>query len=278
MFERTLIADRPRREMRQFPRIPLVVRVRLRWAGALGLETEVTETRDTGRGGMLVKSEHERRAGTPVWVTFPFNPDEADCLPEFPAHVAYSQFTASGDVRVGIAFDASHGAAAHSRHIGNGNGAGHNGNGSLWSRAKRAIFGIEERRRCERVALALAINVRREDSPWPDEAISVNLSAGGAEFCSRQIYEVGARIEVELPEGRWAVSGKHAARVLRVADQEGSMLQNVTVEFIVELCRLQGGLRCMLVLRRSDARPTLPIRQWPSFASESFYSRACGKT
>ena len=232
MFERTLIADRPRQEMRRFPRIPLVVRVRLRWVGALGLETEVIETRDTGRGGILVTSEHERRAGTPVWVTFPFNPDEADCLPEFPAHVAYSQPTVAGDVRVGIGFDSAHGRDAHARHIGNGNGAGHNGSGSLWSRAKRAIFGIEERRRHVRMAVALPISVRRGDSPWPDEVISVNVSAGGAEFCSRQIYEVGARIDVELPEGRWAVRGKHTARILRVADQDGSLLQNVSVEFI----------------------------------------------
>jgi hypothetical protein len=232
MFERTLIADRPRRELRQFPRIPLVVRVRLRWAGALGLETEVTETRDTGRGGMLVTSEREHRAGSPVWVTFPFNPDQADFLPEFPAHVAYSQFTAAGGVRVGIAFDAPHGRDARARHISNGNGSGHNGNGSLWSRARRAIFGIEERRRYERMALALPTSVRRQDSPWPDEAISVNLSTGGAEFRSRLIYQAGERIELELPEGRWPASGKHAARVLRVAEQNGSLLQNVSVEFI----------------------------------------------
>lgn len=232
MFDRTLIAERPAREMRRFRRIPLMVGVRLRWAGALGLETETTETRDTSRGGILVTSDRERRAGSPVWVTLPFAQGEAACVPEFPAHVAYAYFTASGGVRVGIAFDANGSHRTHSNGNSHKNGAHSNARFSLWQRAKVAIFGHEEKRRFERARVAIPILVRREDSPWPDEAISVNLSAGGFEFCSRQIYAAGEKLEAEVPDGRWAGAGRHVARVLRVRDGDGSLLQSVAAEFI----------------------------------------------
>lgn len=229
MFERTLSPERPTRELRHFPRVPLVVPVRLRWPGALGLEAEVTETRDTSRGGILVASERERRAGSPVWVTFPFNPDEANCVPEFPARVAYSYFTAASGVRIGIAFGAPHANGASGK---SHNGAGQNGNSSLWRRAKRAIFGVEERRLYDRVNVALPVNLRRGDSPWVDQAMSANVSAGGLEFCSRLIYELGENVEAELPKGRWPTSGQRSARVLRVSSDEDSLLQNVAVQFV----------------------------------------------
>lgn len=232
MFERTLIAERPAREMRRFRRTPLVVGVRLRWAGALGLETETSETRDTSRGGILVASGRERRAGSPVWVTLPFAQGENACVPEFPAHVAYSYFTASGAVRVGIAFNENESHQAHTNGNGHKNGARSNARFSLWQRAKVAIFGHEEKRRFERATVAVPILVRREDSPWPDEAISVNLSAGGFEFCSRQIYAPGEKLEAEVPDGRWAGAGRHVARVLRVGDGDGSLVQRVAAEFI----------------------------------------------
>lgn len=232
MFERTLIAERHAREMRRFRRIPLVVGVRLRWAGALGLETEIAETRDTSRGGIQVTSQRERRAGSPVWVTFPLAPDKEECVPEFPARVAYSYFTASGAVRVGIAFDANEFHRARSNGNGHKNGEHGDDGFSLWQRAKIALFGREEKRRFERATVAVPIHVRHEDSPWPDEAISVNLSAGGFEFCSRQIYAPGEKLKVEVPYRRWAGADRHVARVLRVRDDDGSLLQRVAAEFI----------------------------------------------
>lgn len=226
MFEESLTTELPTRQHRRHRRVPLVLRVRLRWVGALGLETEVSETRDTSRGGLLTTSRETRREGAPVWITFPYRPEEETSAPEFPARVAHTHETSHGQHLVGIAFDSSRGFRNKMTRTEDRR------SGSFWRKAKRVLLGAEQRRRSERIAMALPMSVHRGTSPWPDEAISVNLSSGGVVFSTLQIYEVGEKIKVSLPENRWVEKRERAARILRTRERGGSLLQDVAAQFV----------------------------------------------
>ncbi len=225
MLESTLKTELPARELRQHRRVPLALRVRLRWVGALGLETEVSETRDTSRGGLLTTSSETRRVGAPVWIAFPYHPEETISAPEFPARVAHTNETSHGEHLVGVAFDSSRGITSKEPRREDRRSK------SFWRRARRILLGSEQRRRFERIAMALPISVHRATSPWPDETISVNLSSGGVVFSTLQIYELGEEIKVALPENRWIESRERAAKVLRITDRSASLLQDVAARF-----------------------------------------------
>jgi hypothetical protein len=226
MLEHTLHTGRPVRDLRNYRRVPLVLRVRLRWVGALALETEVSETRDTSRGGLLTTSRETRRAGAPVWITFPYRPEDDKPGPEFPARVAHTHETSHGEHLVGIAFDSS-------RELGSRKfRAKDRRSASFWRKARRALLGAQKRRRFERIAMALPMSVHRPASPWPDETISVNLSSGGVVFTTLQVYEPGEEIKVLLPENRWVENRERVATVLRISDRSGSLLQDVAAQFI----------------------------------------------
>jgi PilZ domain len=226
MLEQTLISERPAHEIRRHRRVPLVLMVRLRWVGALGLETEVSETRDTSRGGLLTTSRETRRTGAPVWITFPYRPEEKITAPEFPARVAHTHETSHGEHLVGVAFDSSRGDCSKEPH------AEDRRSGSFWRRARRVLLRSQQRRRSERIAMALPLAIRRKISPWPDETISVNVSNGGVVFTTLQMYEPGEEIKVELPENRWVENRARFAKVLRISERSGTLLQNVAAQFI----------------------------------------------
>jgi hypothetical protein len=215
-------------DLRGHPRVPLVLTIRLRWFGALGLVCETSETLDTSRGGLLTSSQSERRVGTPVWVTLPFDSEAFCAVPEFPGKVAHSRNTPTGGHLLGIAFQSSERADdARPRH-------------EMRStiRSTRSSYVLPKalsrnvERRSARFELALPVFVRRSNSPWPDEGMSINVAAGSILFCTLQVYELGEPIEVELPDGPDATGGRREARVVRIArfgaDQ---VLQQVAAEF-----------------------------------------------
>ncbi|MGH9593734.1 MAG: PilZ domain-containing protein [Bryobacteraceae bacterium] len=183
--------------------------MRLRWLGPFGLEVELSETLETGRGGMLTASHEARRAGAAVWVTFPYDAGLSQAVPEVAARVAHSRTTEEGRNLVGLAF------------------------------APRITFtregarGADDRRGEDRVPLALPITIEREDSPWPDETMTVDMSPRGVLYCTLRVYEAGEVIEVMVQSGRWVTGGRRKAKVARVEDGPGdSPLQYVAAEFL----------------------------------------------
>ena len=225
MLSRTLVVAK-HTELRQHPRVPLVLSVRVRWLGALGLEQEISETLDTGRGGLLTSSAQDRSPGSPAWVTFPYDADVMSAVPEFPSRVVHCRPANSGKHLVGLAF------LAH-KHAENGNGGSHIGRTSFW-RSLRLSPRFAQRRKSDRVALALPVTIRRGGLLWTDESMTADVSSRGVSFTSIQVYEPGEPIAIELPTGRWIASGHHAANVVRIsADGENSRLQTIAAEFII---------------------------------------------
>jgi hypothetical protein len=224
MLSRTLVVAK-HTELRQHPRVPLVLSVRVRWLGALGLEQEISETVDTGRGGLLTSSAQDRSPGSPAWVTFPYDADVASAVPEFPSRVVHCRAASDGKHLVGLAFLAN-------KNVNNGNGGSLTGRTSFW-RSLRASPRFTERRGSARVALALPITIRRAGSLWTDESMTADVSSSGVSFTSIQVYELGDPIAIELPAGRWIASGHHAAKIVRIsADGESSRLQTIAAAFI----------------------------------------------
>ena len=57
-------------EQRKYFRVQLNLPVRLRWRTPFGLTTEVSETLDVGRGGLLINRAQACEPDTMLWVTF----------------------------------------------------------------------------------------------------------------------------------------------------------------------------------------------------------------
>ena len=198
-----IVVSAPKAERRRHPRAPLNLPVRLRWLGPFGQFVEIAETLDVGRGGLLVglsPGRHEPGAlRTRLWVTLPFDPNSALPQPEVPSRLVRLKKTPAGGLLLAVEFEPSDG------------------------RPRPALLSLDRRRR-ERVRLALPICVRLPDSPWPDETMSVDVSENGVLFCTARLYSVGVSLLITFPPGtfpsRRAVAGDaFSARVVRVARQ-----------------------------------------------------------
>jgi hypothetical protein len=209
-------------ERRRHPRALLSLPVRLRWLGPLGLETEISETLDVGRGGILVSSREPRAEGELAWVTFPFDAGAANAEPETPAHVSRAKTTPSGGHLAGIALADC---ATHSRATGNSIS-------SLITPVKSQYCGAE-RRRHPRTRLALLIRIRGADPAWPEDTMTVDISRRGLQFCTLRVHDRGGAVTLALPRSPWLSGGDRRARVARIASHPSDpRLLCVGVEYL----------------------------------------------
>jgi hypothetical protein len=196
--------------------------VRLHWLGPLGLESEILETLDAGRGGLLVASRELRAQGALVWVTLPFDAGSSTLEPEAPAHVARSKTTPSGGHLTGIAF------ANNNKHSLRATDSEFSPNAPMV-----AIPGGKDRRRHARTQLALLTRIVGGDPSWPDEAMTVDISRGGLLFCTLRVYEKGEIVRLAVPHGTRHSARASIARVARIVSHPSqSQLQCVGVEFL----------------------------------------------
>jgi hypothetical protein len=224
----------PPRERRRRPRVHLELPVRVRWLGPFGLETEITQTRNASRGGLLVSSTGARQVGSLLWATFPYDADVAFTESETPGKVVRSTAVspAGNAPAVEIAIEFHH--LDFSADV-----------GALSPNHSSSLAGRTERRNHLRVALAFLIRVersgqvsrspRRELEPplWPEETMTVDVSPSGMLFCTLRLYEVGERLVIAAESGRKLSAGARRARVVRVAaEQTDSPLSLVAVEFL----------------------------------------------
>jgi hypothetical protein len=209
-------------ERRRHPRALLSLPVRLRWLGPLGLESETLETLDAGRGGLLVASREPRAEGTLVWATFPYDAGAAAAEPETSAHVARARTTPSGCYLAGIEFSdlskPEHRAGVPQLSANATTRNSHSG---------------PDRRRQSRNQLALLIRVRGADPSWPDDAMTMDISRSGLQFCTLRVYEHREIVKLTLPRGAWSSAGDRRARVARIANHPiDPRLLCVGVEFL----------------------------------------------
>jgi hypothetical protein len=209
-------------ERRRHPRALLSLPVRLRWLGPLGLESETLETLDAGRGGLLVASREPRTEGTLVWATFPFDASASAAEPETSAHVARAKITPSGGYLAGIEFSD----LSKPEHRA--------GVSQLSANATtRAQYTGPDRRRQSRNQLALLIRVRGADPSWPDDAMSMDISRSGLQFCTLRVYEQEEIMMLDFPQSAWLPVRGRRARVARIASHPTEpRLLCVGVEFL----------------------------------------------
>jgi hypothetical protein len=208
-------------DRREHHRAQLNLPVRIRWNTPFGQKTEVCETLDISRGGLLVPCQETHAAGVPLWVTFPYDTSLGDGQPEMAAKV----------VRVG---------RAH-----NGNGSNFTGEASN-ERAVALHFALRfrpesngnghvkesERRESPRRPLAVPVRVRPEHIPWFEEAMTIDVSVRGLRLLSSREYQEGERLLVSfepMASAPWPPASETAVRVVRIEAMPESAALAVTI-------------------------------------------------
>jgi hypothetical protein len=197
-------------DLRKSSRVPLTLPLRLRWQGALGQTLELTETLDSSRGGLLFFRTAALPVNSRLWVTFPYSPDSTESQPEVPARVVRVKTTAGGGQIVAIEFLAQHRSVPPAAEI--------------------------NRRSSQRLPLALPITVRFHEIPWPEHAMSADISSYGVLFRSPRQYAVGDILCVSIPHGIWARRGEMQAQVVRVDRLPGAIDQGIALALSPKNC------------------------------------------
>ena len=214
-------------DRREHHRALLRLPVRLRWNTPFGQKTELCQTLDISRGGLLVPCTEAHAPGVPLWVTFPYDAFARDGQPEMLAKVVRVAPGANGGngKAVGAAKKSANGShpAAIALHFQPQFHAESNGNGHAKDR---------ERRSAPRRPLAVPVRVRLEHVPWFEEAMTLDISAQGLRFLSSREYAIDANLRVSfepLASVPWPTGADVPARVVRVEPVPDSSALAVTV-------------------------------------------------
>jgi PilZ domain-containing protein len=164
-------------QQRLHSRVRLRLPVRLRWAAPLGQQSEVCETRNVSRGGLLVACHKHHAEGFPLWVTFPFDAAAPETQPEVLARVVRSQPLRGTDAdREGI--------AVHFEGLPRATSSG--------SKSE----GIPEAKNGSSRSVALPIRVRPRHILWHEEAMTIEVSPEKIRFLSNREYTLGETLLV----------------------------------------------------------------------------------
>jgi hypothetical protein len=216
-------------DRRHRPRVLLELPVRVRWLGPFGLETEVTQSCNASRDGLLVSSALPRQPGSLLWATFPYDAAVEFTESETRGKVTRCKSVLSSNNVIAVSFlqddPASRDDAATPD-----NSAG---------RAAR-----NDRRGHARIPLAYLVRVARRratcdtselplESPFrTEETMTVDVSPDGMIFCTLRIYSCDEHLLIAAQAGR-KLSGERHARVVRVSrPQPESPLSCVAVKFL----------------------------------------------
>jgi hypothetical protein len=187
--------------------VQLNLPVRLRWRTPFGLTTEVSETLDVCRGGLLIYRAQACEPDLTLWVTFPFDPEMRFTQAEIPARVTRMRTTPSGGHLVAIAFE-------------------------FLPQPATETPGRRNRRASRRTRLALPLRVRPVGFPWAEETMTIDLSEDGALFGTSRVYQVGDAVRVRLENGPWpgrSRSEEYAAHIVRVSEPPDTLEQRVAI-------------------------------------------------
>lgn len=191
-------------KQRRSSRVQLNLPVRIRWQGPLGQSLEFAETLDVSRTGLLFYRTAPMPVSARLWVTYPFSKENPSSQPETPARVARVKTTPGGGQLVAVEFQPLRRAAVP--------------------------VAVANRRCGERTPVALAMSIRIPGVPWPEEAMTLDVSDGGMLFTTPRQYRIGETVRVTLAGGRWAAAhGELVARVIRVQPVPDSVEHHVAL-------------------------------------------------
>lgn len=188
------------------------MKARLRWITPLGQHTEVRESEDVSKGGLRLTTTFQPQMGAHLWVAFPYDASLPGSQPEIPARILRIEPQSAGPTRVALQFEPV-----------------------TVSVPPPPIDGVQkifERRVSARRVLALPLNVRREDIPWTEETMTMDISATGLQFLSTREYAPGARLILSFDHSSaapWSPNGEFRARVVRVQREPRTGMQAVAV-------------------------------------------------
>lgn len=204
-------------QRRLHPRVRLRLPVRIRWSAPLGQQTQQCRTINVSRGGLLLQSSQPMRPGHPLWVAFPFDPENAAALPESIARVARcmkSEGAHTGYWDLAVQFEGIPARPAQSSVLSGGKAApSENANG----------HGRD---------MALPIRVRPKAIPWHEDAMTIDVSRDKLKFQTNREYQFGERLMVSFAapgEGPWSGDGESETEVIGIETSAGSDFLQVTV-------------------------------------------------
>lgn len=209
-------------DRREHHRAQLRLPVRLRWTTPLGQRTEVRETMDVSRGGLLVRCDQHHDPGVLLCVTFPYDPSLGDGQPEVPAKVVRAAQAHNGDDGGYRAHIANLSAPAA---LNRTNGLVGTAVGLHFERAAHpqtngnALKREQERRASSRRSLVLPIRARPVNIPWFEEAMSVDVSSEGLRFISSREYGADEDLLISFEASSaapWTGASEFHSRVVRL--------------------------------------------------------------
>jgi len=166
-------------DRREHHRAQLSLPVRLRWTTPFGQRTEVCETENISRGGLLVPASDAHYPGVSLWVAFPYDYSLGDGQPEMSAKVVHAREAHNGSRPTRATTPPSQ------REFTRTNGspkillALHFAPTKYSKIDGHARWSGPERRSSTRRVLSVPIRVRPEQMPWFEEAMSIEFSTGG---------------------------------------------------------------------------------------------------
>ena len=194
-------------EQRKYFRVQLNLPVRLRWRTPFGFRTEVGETLEVSRGGLLIKRDEAFQTGMSLWLTLPFDPEMRLSQPEIPVCVVRADSQPLGGYLVALALEADPPRVA-------------------------PLPVRRDRRRSVRTRLALPMRVQLEGFPWAEETMTEDVSEDGALFGTSRVYQVGDSVRVELENIPWPGRENRemlVAGVVRVVEMPNTAEQRVAI-------------------------------------------------
>jgi hypothetical protein len=238
-------------DRREHHRVQLRLPARLRWTTPFGQKTEVCDTVNVSRGGVLVPCQELHAEGMSLWITLPYDAAIPYSQPEILAKVVRSvesewPSTAAGRTNgngaehkiggraattAGKTPDVAAPAADHPRptvaalrfeisprHRSNGNGNGY----------RREA----ERRASPRQQLAVPVRVRPEHVPWFEETMTIDCSIEGLKFRSNREYSPGEYLVLSFESADtspWPAAREWILVVARLETMPESAALNVAV-------------------------------------------------
>jgi hypothetical protein len=205
-------------QQRQHARVRLRLPVRLRWVAPLGQQCEVCETRNVSKGGLLVACTEQHPEGLPLWVTFPFDVASPDNQPEALARVVRRNGTSAGQPEreeIALHFERFPLNAGDSRE------------------SKQAIAA----KNGSAASVSLPIRVRPRNILWPEEAMTLDVSAELLRFVSNRDYAPGETLLVSFGSADtrpWPGIGETAGKIVRVEKVPQSASLIVTLKRVVD--------------------------------------------
>ncbi len=208
------MADAKDQRFRQ--RVRMDMPVRIRQVPPPRDSTEIKNTLDVSRNGILFRTRQNYELNSLLWVTMPYTASAEVKDPEFPATVVRVIKLQDGDTEIGVQFHSAHADRWHH---------------SIYAQTTTKPITNTEKREKNRVRMTLPVRVR--SGMVMDESVTLDVSRTGILFVSSQPYAIGQKVFVVVPfQPAGLISGtqvEEPGEIVRFVRRDG--IRGVAVRF-----------------------------------------------